>query len=201
MKRVICTVVALVMVLALAACGGGGNGPDATVKKFSEAMKTFDINKMKECLADASGMDDLDMDLEGSEKALLDLMKEWSSKLKYKIGEVKTDGDKATVKADYTYTDASEVITAAFKEYISKAMAAAFSGQEVTEEAMTKLLFDCIEEAKKTAQTKEANQSVTFQMIKDGETWKIKEFDPALANVLSCNMMGVIENMFGGLGN
>ena len=36
MKRVICTVVALVMVLALAACGGG-NGPDAAVKKFSEA--------------------------------------------------------------------------------------------------------------------------------------------------------------------
>ena len=145
MKRVICAVVALVMVLALAACGGG-NGPKDTVKTFCEGLKAYDMKKVSACMSGDVKADDMDLSNSGMPESISKMFKEWASKLSYKIGSVREEGGKAYVDVTFSYTDASAVFGAAIKDFFAKAMAAAMSGQ-MDQEAMSKLLQECLETA------------------------------------------------------
>ncbi|MCC6463847.1 MAG: DUF4878 domain-containing protein [Planctomycetes bacterium] len=116
MVRNALSVLALVMVLAVAACGGsndsngsssssGGSaapaGPDystpaATMKAIAEAFATLDVDKMKACYGKAAGEDRLKKIESEMKQIKEDGMK---FELTFKDEDIQVEGDKAKVKA------------------------------------------------------------------------------------------------------
>ena len=195
MKRVICAVVALVMVLALAACGGG-NGPKDTVKTFCEGLKAYDMKKVSACMSGDVKADDMDLSNSGMPESISKMFKEWASKLSYKIGSVREEGGKAYVDVTFSYTDASAVFGAAIKDFFAKAMAAAMSGQ-MDQEAMSKLLQECLETAVKENQTAAGTASVTLELTEMTSGWKISNIPEEVVTVATFNILSSIKNLFG----
>ena len=199
MKKILSIILALVLVLGLAACGGSKKGtPEATIDTLMEGLKTMDFEKIKGTMKDATD-EDMDLAEDESIQAMYDILKGWASKLTYKLGKSEVNGDKATVAADVTYTDAADLISEAFTEYISTAMSKAFSGEEVSEEEMQKLLMDTINEKAKSVGTKTAEASLTFNLEKVGDDWKIVDPPEDIANIMLSNMINGLEGMFDGL--
>ncbi len=195
MKRVICAVAALVMVLALAACGGG-NGPKDTVKAFCEGLKAYDMKKVSACMAGDVKADEMDLSNSGLPESISKQIKQWASKLSYKIGDVREEGGKAYVDVTFSYTDASAVFGAAIKDYFAKAMAAAMSGQ-MDQEAMSKLFQECLETAAKENQTATGTASVTLELTEMTSGWKISKIPEEVVTVATFNILSSIKNLFG----
>ena len=193
MKKKLTVILALVLVLSLAACGGSKNSPEGVVSGFCDSLKTLDAQKMQAYLKDPA--EESELGLDEVPKEFMDILKTWAKDLKYKVGKAETNGDNAKVKVDFTYTDASEIFKTALTNYISKAMAEALSGNEVSEEKMTSLLVDCIKEAQKSVKTKTADISLDFELEKVDGNWKISNASEELANVMLSNML----ESFGGL--
>ena len=199
MKRIACIILALVLVLGLAACGGSKKGsPEAAVDTLMAGIKEFDIKKIQSVLKEQVDEDDLGLDSEAV-SPLLDLLKQWSSKTTYKLGKAEVNGEKAKVPVDVTFTDAADLIKAAFTEYFTAAMTKALSGEEVSEEDMTKLLVDTINEKSKTEKPGTTSTSLTLELEKiDGE-WKFTDLPDDMMNIMFSNMMSAFEGMFDGL--
>ncbi len=196
MKKLLCVVMALAIALTLVGCGG--SKPDATVKTFCDGMKKLDIKKMQSCLLDADDLDTSDFESEEMPVEFLKYVKEWASKMTYKVKESKVDGDKATVTVDFKYTDASDVMGATMQDYFAKMIAAAFSGKEYSEEEMSKMLITCLEAALKEKELKKAETTIDISLVKKDNDWKIEEASDELVNVMTSNMIGALEDMMSG---
>ena len=198
MKKILAVILAVVLVLGLAACGKSSakeGTPQAALEGFLDAVKDMDFVKMQDYLTSGLSEDDLGMD--ELPDGFLDMLKAWSKDLKYTIGDAKIDGDDATVHADITYTDASEIIANAMTAYITEAMKLAMSGNvdSITEEEMAQLLFDCIEEeTNNTKENKTADVSLDFELENvDGE-WKISDLPDEMLDVILSNMLSAMSD-------
>ncbi len=197
MKKLISIILALALVLALAGCGGGGNGetPEGTVKTFCEGLKAYDFKKVAGTI---KGGDPGDLDDAGANmpEGFMKYLKDWAGKLKYKIGEVKADGNTATVTLTLTYTDASELMAAAVKDTLQEAIKAAMSG-DVSQEKMMSIMMECIDKAVKEHKTAEGTLTATFKLEKTADGWKITDIPPSVATAATFNIMGVFNNLIG----
>lgn len=196
MKKTLAIILALVLALSLAACGGGAskNTPEGVITGFCDCLKTLDLQKMQTYLKDAA--EESELGLDEVPDGFMDLLKGWAKDIKYKVGKAETDGDSSKVTVDFTYTDASEVFKAAMTDYISKALAEALGGNEMTEEKMTTLLMDCIKEAQKTTKTKTADLSLDFGLEKIDGNWKISDVSEDLGNMILSNMLEAFGGLF-----
>ena len=124
MKKVISLALALLLALPLAGCSG--SKPDTVVTTFCSAVQAFDFEKAATCMENGSEdledpYDDAEMEEDLSSEQVMTYLKECASKMTYKIGESKVDGESATVPVSFTYVDAGPVITSALGEYITQA--------------------------------------------------------------------------------
>ncbi len=196
MKKLLAVILALTLALSFAACGGAGkNTPEGVISGFCECLKTLDVKKMQTYLKDPA--EESELGLNEVPKEFMDILKTWAKDLKYKVGKAETNGDNAKVKVDFTYTDATDIFKAALSSYISKAMAEALSGNEVSEERMTELLIECIKEAQKTTKAKTADLSMDFTLEKVDGNWKISSFADELADMILSNMLEAFGGLFG----
>lgn len=197
MKRLLAVILALALGLSLAACGNSAskNTPEGVITGFCDCLKTLDLKKMQDYLKDPASESELGMDEVPS--GFMDILKGWAKDLKYKVGKAETDGDKSKVTVDFTYTDATDIFKAALSGYISKAMAEALAGRELSEEKMTSLLLDCIKEAQKNTEAKTADVSMDFRLEKVDGNWKISDISKDLGNMILSNMLEALGGLFG----
>lgn len=198
MKRVVSFALALLLALSLTGCSG--SKPDTVVKTFCGALQSFDFEKAAACMANGSEAledpyDDPKMEEDLSNEQVMTYLKECASKMTYKIGEVKVDGENASVSVSFTYVDASPVITSALGEYITQAFALAFSGADDAQ--MEELFSNIFMEKTESVEAGTAAADVTFNCVKEDGDWKITAFtdeaEEVLTNILTSNIVSAFE--------
>lgn len=149
------------------------NTPEKTVEKLFNALKTGNYEQANELINynELVKSDFLENEELGEEaQKLLFLQLEW------KIKDTKKENDTATIEVEVTNKDFKTIIG----NYVQKAIKAAFSGQEISDEQMTNYL---IEELNNTEIQNVTNTQTIILKKQDGN-WKISEEDNNLANIL-----------------
>ncbi len=193
MKKILSMIIAAAMLLMLAACGGTGT-PRATVRTLCEGMKDFDYKKIAGIIEEGDESAFAEIEEDSLFSALSKYLKEWASAMKYKIGKAEVSGDTATVKVDFTYTDASDIMTLAVVNYVRQGLSLAVGG--ASEDEMTALLVSCFESAAQTVSPGTAEKSVTLTLVKKDASWKIKDAPDEIADILTSNMISAVQNAF-----
>ena len=179
------------MVFALAGCGAGGK-PEAVVAKFCGALKKFDVETMRSCIAGADN-NPLDVGEKDVPPEILNILKQNAGEITYSIGETALFGDSGTVDVDFTYFDISDAVSAAMGEYLMQALNMAFSGTD--KKAAEELLEDILIDKMKEIPAEEASVSVRFNCIRTDAGWKIKSLDADVLNIMIGNMLEVLEEI------
>lgn len=208
MKKYLLPALGMIMVLVLAACGGG-SGPEKTVDNFMKSYKDLKIQEASEHLAteleeeyveileEESG----DMNIEDIEeldnyKAFEDSFKKLTKMSKYEIVETSVDGDNAKVEIKFTYADAGEPLLNSLGEVLGQMFGMAFTMGDIDEdEANEKIMEMTLETIVKNlegheAEIKEAQGIIT--LTKENDDWIITEFDDEIGNGL---LFGLTEAM------
>ena len=194
MKKIVSLLLAFVLALALSACGGAKSGPGKTVGTFCGAMKSFDLDKMSQCVLSGEDIADEMGDEDDELTAMfMDRMKEWAGKMTYQAEEPTVDGDRATVKVNFHYTDASPVVAGAMEEYLSQAFALALSGS--SEEELAQLFQTILTEQLEETSLSTAEQAATFNCTRTDDGWKIDEVPTDVVNVLTGNIADAFGDM------
>ena len=201
MKKITAFILAIVMVFSLIGCSS--QKPETVVEDYCKAIQAFDMEKAATCMQngeeDLKEFEEMRRELEGEEDTygrLLLYLKECASKMTYTIGEVKTEGDSATVAVSFTYTDASPIVTSVVGEYIVQGLALALSGAD--EAQMEELLVNIFKEKVKTIEPGTASADVTFNCVKVDGKWKIAAFSDesskAMTNIVTANIVKAFES-------
>lgn len=192
MKKIISTLLMIVLMLSLTACGGGESAEKATINTI-EAIKTVDKETLSKYMDynelvninDADNEEDSQDNEDGTEY-IGNIFKN----MKYKITSSKENGDTAVVSVEITNVDMSNVFTLYIQEAMSLALSQAFSEEGQTDEdmdaQMTQLLIDTIEENKATTVT----NNVDINLTKVDKQWKVN-VDENLQNALMGNLLTV----------
>lgn len=201
MKRI--TAFALAIVMAISLIGCSSQKPETVVEDYCKAIQAFDMEKAAACMQNGEEalkeFEEMQRELKGEEDTygrLLLYLKECASKMTYTIGEVKTEGDNATVAVFFTYTDVSPIVTSVVGEYIVQALVLAFSGAD--EAQLEELLVNIFKEKVETIEPGTASADVTFNCVKVDGKWKIAAFSDesseAMTNIVTANMVKAFEN-------
>ena len=182
----------LIAALLAGAAGCAKPGAEKCVEEFCAAMQAYDVDKMESLVATPGTVfEDLrnEVELEG-------FFKEWSGKIQYEVGKAEKEGDKATVKVKFTFTDASKPFTEALTESISQAFAMAMSGT-ATEDDMAKLFSDLLEQKFHEGELPSTEAEIAFACIKSDGAWKIDVVPEDIPNVLMGNILKGLEEVEG----
>lgn len=158
-------VVAILVIMAIIYTVATANTPQKAVDTMLNALKTANYDKAKEVVADYEewiGEDILD-----GEELNEEAQKLFFNEMSWKITKVKEEGDKATVELEITNKDFKTILG----NYMQKAIKAAFSGQNISDEEMTNYLLE--ELNNKEIQKTTNNQSIVLEK-QDGK-WKVTQ--------------------------
>ena len=201
MKKITAFVLAIVMVFSLVGCSS--QKPETVVEDYCKAIQAFDMEKAATCMQngeeDLKEFEEMRRELEGEEDTygrFLLYLKECASKMTYTIGEVKTEGDNATVAVSFTYTDVSPIVTSVVGEYIVQGLALALSGAD--EAQMEELLVNIFKEKVEVIEPGTASADVTFNCVKVDGKWKISAFSDesskTMTNIVTANIVKAFES-------
>lgn len=200
MKRIISILaVQLMMLLQLVACGTT-NKPEDTAVKFCTAMQSFDPKAMQECFVN-SEENTPDMQIFESDQpevnAMMNKFKDWAAYMDFKVMNGTIDGDTATVPVEFTYVNVSPVAEEAIQEYLYEAMQSAMQGEDMSDEDMSNLMLEILDEKTNTVPEDRLTKTIELNLVKDGREWKLDYFEDGesdgLTDVLTCNMREVVE--------
>lgn len=164
-RRSLAAILALIMAVALAACGAAK--PEDTVKKGLDALKAGDRNTALSCF-DSKAKETLES--EESEKEPEDLL---YSKMSYTIKDVQTDKDTATVKTEIETLDMSKVLEKAMTELMQLAMGnIGGDGQDMSEAEMTAKTEEILLKYMKET-TDKSVKTVDIQLKLEKNAWQI----------------------------
>ncbi|MBR6385975.1 MAG: hypothetical protein IKS03_07665, partial [Ruminococcus sp.] len=187
------------VILVLSSCGqdmSRKSGPESVVKEMSEGVRDFDMERIRSCLVSVDGENAEDITLPEEEYSwLMDYMKESAATIKYDITETVADGESGKVVVEYEHPDISGILSEVVKEYLGKAFAMAFSGEEFNDETAEKLLTDLFKEKTDTAEIARTATTVTFECITYGGEWKIKKMPDEMIDVLTCNCRTALSDL------
>ena len=193
MKRVLALLLAFALVLGMAACSSGPK-PEDTVKKFFEAMKTFDVETMQSCVEGEYDATEMLTEEEEDMTGLIDYLKENAKTLTYKISSSEVKEDKAKVGVSVEYTDTSEVIGDAFATYIMALFSMMFS-EDATEEDLEKAFTEGLANAIETKETTRATEDLSLDLILKDGVWKLTDVPEETANVMLGNLMHAMDGL------
>lgn len=198
MKKIIAILCIAVLAFSMAACGQQGAKPEAAVKDFCAALKTFDVEGMQKYVAEDISEDEALYALDDSDeemKALVDAVKGWASKISYTVAKTNVDGDTASVIVDFTYSDASEIIGAIVTDYFDKLFSFEFA--DASDEEVQALFDTIINEKTSSMEPKEAKATIDFECVKQDNAWLIKSIPEGLENIVSSNATTAFEDALG----
>lgn len=172
------------------------NKPETVVKTYCNALKNSDSETtynltLRQTIEERT---DTEEDFEEAED-ILNYIKDLNSQIKYTVKESTTEGDKAVVKVDFEYKDASPIIREVFGEYMQKAIGLAFSGMDVSEEEMTRMLVDLFNEKRDAIKPGDTKATVTFNLTKVEGKWKIDETPNKIHDVSTANMYSAFDSI------
>ena len=166
-RRSLAAILALIMAVALAACGAAK--PEDTVKKGLDALKAGDRETALSCFDSKAGET---LDSEESEKGPEDLL---YSKMSYTIKDVQADKDTATVKTEIETLDMNKVLEKAMTELMQLAMGN-IGGQDMSEAEMTAKTEEILLKYMKET-TDKSVKTVDVQLKLDKDAWQIQTSD------------------------
>ena len=176
MKKITLCLCAL-MCLLLTACS---SGPEKTVAEYCDSVKNIDASDLSENV--------------GEDEFFVDYIEEISKKTEYEIKSVDSDGETAAVEVEFTYADASPVITEFMEGYLAQALPMAFSGSD--DEEMELLAETEFKKALENAEVSTATKTVNFNCVKIDGGWEIEETPEEMTDILSGNIIGTLEELF-----
>lgn len=177
MKKVICAILALLLVFSLAGCSG--EKPEEVVERVTQAIKEGKIESVRGNI-DLSALDKLfpaseEESKRETDETLLSEGQETSfpvektlDKITVKILSSEKDGDNATVKAECTAVDLTEFL----KGYMQKSMEMAldFTKDDASkDEELNKYATDYLSQEDVPLKT----TTVDIKLTKSDKTWKI----------------------------
>lgn len=195
-KKLFSIMLAAVIMVSMVGCSS--SKPENTVNEFLKNSKNFDLAAMNENISPDSQSDsDVVEAVEDNEdlKPYLKLFKKNAQKMTYTIKETNIDEDEATVTVDFKYVDSSDALNAAFTELLKVAFTQAFSGNEMSDEEIEKLITDTLTEYESENSDKFAEKTLDLYCIKVDNKWYIDDFDEEFFDVLLCNYISSLENL------
>lgn len=205
MKKALAMILALMLAFAFTGCGDK-NTPETAVDNLFTAVKAFDTEAMNGALSaggqgDLSGSEEFTETSENSLAApFIDYLKGNAQKITYEIESSKVDGDTATVTVKCKYVDGSGLFAEIIQELFTKAMAAAFGGQTLTDADMEALTLQILNDKIASAEETFVEKTIDIACVKEDGTWVVKEMNEDLADVLTSNFLtgaSELENLFG----
>ena len=156
-----------------------GNNPEKTIDETFAALKEGNMDALNKYITeeeiDASleneimtGLIDASADTTEDEE----LTKACFIQLEWKINETERDGNTAVVNVDITNKDFSKVVGEVFSEMLAQAFSSTFTGREMTEEDITNLFKEKIEEVTDTTTATEE-----INLVKENGIWKFTNSD------------------------
>ena len=195
-KKLFSIMLAAVIMVSMVGCSS--SKPENTVNEFLKNSKNFDLAAMNENISPDSQSDsDVVEAVEDNEdlKPYLKCFKKNAQKMTYTIKETNIDEDEANVTVDFKYVDSSDALNAAFTELLKVAFTQAFSGNEMSDEEIEKLITDTLTEYESENSDKFAEKTLDLYCIKVDNKWYIDDFDEEFFDVLLCNYISSLENL------
>lgn len=199
MKKLISILVVQLIAIQLVACGTTKK-PEDTMVEFCTSVKNFDPQAIQECFVN-SEENAPDMQIFESDQpeinAMLDKFKDWATYMDFKVVNGTVDDDIATVPVEFTYVNMAPIVDEAVEEYFYEAIDLAMQSDEVTDEDMTNLMLEILNEKTNTVPDDRITKTIEFKLVKDGREWKLDYFDDevsdAVIDVMTCNMREAVE--------
>ena len=113
----------------------------------------------------------------------------------YKLVDSKVEGNTAEVRVTFEYHDASEFISEVLEAYFAEAVERIISLEGTTEEDMSNILMEILNEKIETANVMDTNRTITVYCEMKDNKWYISENNRGLMDVGTANMYTVIETM------
>ena len=195
-KKLFSIMLAAVIMVSMVGCSS--SKPENTVNEFLKNSKNFDLAAMNENISpDSQSNSDVVEAVEDHEdlKPYLKFFKKNTQKMTYTIKETNIDEDEANVTVDFKYVDSSDALNAAFTELLKVAFTQAFSGNEMSDEEIEKLITDTLTEYESENSDKFAEKTLDLYCIKVDNKWYIDDFDEEFFDVLLCNYISSLENL------
>ncbi len=188
----VCILIACLMLIFVAGCAKKAS-PDDTVKKFSDAIKAFDMEAMDECVKGNQIPSEIDIENEETIGGLMEYFRKWAKTLEYKIVSSEVTEDTAKVTVEYTHTDASAVFTDAISDYFTQALAMAFSG--ASDEEMGELLVKLLAEKAETSEIGTKQTTIIYPLEKVDDKWLITELPMDTMYVVTSDLLRPMMEM------
>lgn len=178
----------LCAVLVLAGCGGNGTPEEVTAGAL-QAIQTADADAFYRYVSEDST---LFADSETWGEGEWQLMKLMYQNLTYEIKGSSIDGDTATVTADITNTDFSQILMTAMSEIVSATMSGELT--EADEAKIADFMITSMQEAANGGNVETATETVDITLVRDGSNWKVQT-DDALLNALGGGNLDSVTEM------
>ncbi len=180
MKKFTITLLAILMVLTLTACG---NKAEAAVKTFMEnckAGKLEEINKYEQ----------QEVTSDEYQQFYVNLFKN----LEYTIEKSESkSSDEAIVTVTITNIDMSSAFTTLFSDYIQWALGKVLSGQEVSDQEASDKMMETLNNLIETNKGKTKTTTVDITVIKEDGKWNVK-LDEKLFDAITGGFISSIAN-------
>lgn len=174
--------------LLLAGCGGNGT-PEEVTEGALQAIQAADADAFYRYASKDSALF-ADSDTWGDGE--WQLMKLMYQNLTYEIKDSSIDGDMATVTADITNTDFSQILMSAMNEIVSATMSGELT--EADEAKIADFMITSMQEAANSGDVETATETVDITLEKDGDDWKVQT-DDALLNALGGGNLDSVTEM------
>ncbi len=176
-------------VLLLAGCGGSNGTPVEATEGALQAIQAADADAFYRYASEDST---LFADSETWGEGEWQLMKLMYQNLTYVIKGSSIDGDTATVTADITNTDFSQILMTAMNEIVSATMSGELT--EADEAKIADFMITSMQEAADSGNVETATETVDITLEKDGNDWKVQT-DDALLNALGGGNLDSVTEM------
>ena len=174
-------------VLVLAGCGGNGTPEEVTAGAL-QAIQAADADAFYRYVSEDST---LFADSETWGEGEWQLMKLMYQNLTYEIKNASIEGDTATVTADITNTDFSQILMSAMNEIVSATMSGELT--EADEAKIADFMITSMQEAADSGDVQTATETVDITLEKDGDDWKVQTDDTRLNALGGGNLASVTE--------
>lgn len=177
MRRILSSIMVIIIATTSLIGCGADSSPKATVKAYFEEVKLGENGDTKKLIlstlekeVNPNGKDEIleeDSFSVEAEKDMNDIL----SKIEYKIGEEKIEGDKATVSVSLNNVNFSNLFMQFLNKYMTEVLNIAFEGKEMSEEELTKLSNDLLIELMNDSEQETRTGEISLVKV-DGK-WQI----------------------------
>lgn len=189
MKKIVCTVLALVLLLSAAACGKKTASPQEVVGTAMEALKSGDMAAASAQWGGEIG------DIEETAESDAELFKMFFQHLKYEILAETETGTSAVVQVAVSNADMAGVMGETIGELMQQALSAALSGQDISEEEAEKMFTDTMKEKLNSSSLEMVENTVDIGLtLVDGQ-WQITDVSDEAMDALMGGMLSVADSM------